>query len=247
MTDEKKRRSKHQHHHLHLSWKLVFPAVFLACAGVLIWYYVDSGRLDERLREKSLEPLDIKSIANSDYHLNAAAARPLKTSKALYPDIVGGMVKWGPVPFRIIRPNIIGGPRWNVYTSCGEEKRTVEVPLIEKPSKALYLLADGCNITSTGSKPVADLTIHYTNGSWEKKTLYSIRDVWMYDEEKQGLFIAPDRLAWKAGGDQSLSGIFVPLDPRKTPERLTIETLSDPDGPGLILFAVTQEKKHWPF
>jgi hypothetical protein len=250
MPDKNRSKSKHRHHHhhhkghFHLTGKKITFFVLLICCVGVAWTLYSQGKIQREFFQRSLASLDLAEFANTDYRLDSALPNPSKNTRARYPHLRHGVLKWQEVPFQIPVSYTLN-KEWSVYTSCNNSNRSVEIPLIEKPSQAVYLLVDGCNFKSKTIQPLAELTIAYEDGSWEKTTLQANRDIYPFDEKGFGLSILPDQVVWMGGGSQSLSGLRIPLNPKKTPKSLEINTLGKSQDSGIILFAAVQEKKHW--
>jgi len=193
----------------------------------------------------SLASINLAPFANTDYQLDSWKLNPSLKSEARYPDLTGGGIVWQGLKFKIPASYIRRKPiQWTVYTSCNNPERSLEVPLKTIPSRNLYLVVDGCQITAANIAPVVEAQVLYEDGSSDRHVLNSNEHLWAFEEEAFGLYIPSDFLVWKQKEGQSLNVVTIPLEVNKAPQSIIFSALNGPKEGGITLFAIHQEKKN---
>ena len=246
MEPFKLKGSHHHHHHhrrhFHPSGPVVFIAVLAACLTVTFGTLFSTGFIQKKFLERALVSVDLSQITNTDYLLDASQPLPSKDSQGPFTGLSDGTMEWRRILFQLPSP-YQASSRWSIYTSCKNSKRSFAVDLDAKPSRNLYILVAGCQVDSKEIAPVAEVKIHYTDDSWERKVLKLNVDVWPA-VVKDSSEIPPGQLVWQGVEGGSITGVVISLNPQKTPSKVDFTALGAPTQAGVTLFAAVQETRH---
>lgn len=232
----------HHHRHFRPRGSAVFAVLLTACLAVTLGTLFSTGAIHKKFLEMSLVSVDLSKITNTDYLLDAAQPLPSKDSQGPFTGLSDGTLEWRGIFFQLPSP-YQASSRWSIYTSCKNLARSFTADLDAKPSRKLYILVAGCQVTDLAKIPVAEIKVHYTDGSWDRKVLKLNSDIWPA-VVKDSSGIPPGQLVWQGVEGGSITGVVVPLDPKKTPSKVEFTNLGAPTQAGVTLFAAVQETRH---
>lgn len=180
-------------------------------------------------------PLPLEAIGNADWRYDPFTPGS-RERKALFPGLLADSAQWGDV--RFATPSLGDGWQPNCLTTYGVPDLRVSLPLTPEPTGGLALLLSAHGLDGDRPGPWAWLEVAYADGGLERRPVRAFREVWNHDFDREEL-ARPEELETLAGPN----ALFMPLDPARTPLRLTIAAppAMPSDRPeGIVVLAVTQ-------